>query len=154
MNVALASDHAGQPLKQHLVDFLNTQGYGVLDLGVNSATVRADYPDSAARAADALKDGRAARAILVCGSGVGICIAANKLDGIYAAICHDTYSAHQGVEHDQMNVLCLGSRVIGPAVAEELAVAFLTAEPLAEPRYVARFEKVRAFERGERPDKA
>jgi RpiB/LacA/LacB family sugar-phosphate isomerase len=154
MNVALASDHAGQPLKQHLVEFLQGQGYTVLDLGVNSPTVRADYPDSAARAADALREGRADRAILICGSGVGICIAANKMDGVYAAICHDTYSAHQGVEHDQMNALCLGSRIIGTAVAEELAIAFLTAEALPEPRYIARFEKVRAFERGERPDKA
>lgn len=153
MNVALASDHAGQPLKQHLVEFLRAQGYGVLDLGVDSPTVRADYPDAAARAADALKDGRAERAILVCGSGVGICIAANKIDGIYAAIAHDAYSAHQGVEHDQMNALCLGSRVVGPAVAEELSTAFLKAVPLTEPRYIARFEKVQAFERGERPDK-
>ncbi len=154
MNVALASDHAGQPLKQHLVEFLRSQGYGVLDLGVDSPTVRADYPDAAARAADAVKGGQADRAILVCGSGVGICIAANKIDGIYAAIAHDVYSAHQGVEHDQMNVLCLGSRVVGPAVAEELSTAFLKAVPLTEPRYIARFEKVQAFERGERPDKA
>ncbi|MFN8377990.1 MAG: RpiB/LacA/LacB family sugar-phosphate isomerase [Anaerolineae bacterium] len=154
MNVVLASDHVGQPLKQHLVEFLKANGYGVLDLGVNDPTVRADYPDSASRAVDALQDGRADRAILVCGSGIGISIAANKFDGIYAAVCHDTYSAHQGVEHDQMNALCLGSRIVGPAVAEELALAFLKAEPMNEPRYIARFEKVQAFERGERPDKA
>jgi RpiB/LacA/LacB family sugar-phosphate isomerase len=152
MNVALASDHAGQPLKQHLVEFLKTQGYGVLDLGVDSPTVRADYPDGAARAAEAMRAGEAERAILVCGSGVGICIAANKIDGLYAAICHDVYSAHQGVEHDQMNVLCLGSRIVGTAVAEELALAFLRAVPLDEPRYIARFEKVQAFERGELPE--
>lgn len=154
MNVVLASDHIGQPLKQHLVEFLKSKGYGVLDEGVNDPAVRADYPDSAARAVDALQDGRAERAILVCGSGIGINIAANKFDGVYAAICHDTYSAHQGVEHDQMNALCLGSRIIGPAVAEELALAFLNAVPMDEPRYIARFEKVQAFERGERPDKA
>ena len=154
MNVALASDYAGQPLKQHLVDFLTAQGYSVLDLGAYSPTVRADYPDYAALAADALKDGRAERAILVCGSGGGICIAANKIDGIYAAICHDIYSAHQGVEHDQMNALCLGARVIGTAVAEELAISFLMAVPMAEPRFIARFDKVRAFERGERPGEA
>ena len=154
MNVALASDHAGQPLKQHLVEFLKTKGYGVLDLGVDSPTVRADYPDGAARAAEVMKSGKAERAILVCGSGVGICIAANKIDGLYAAICHDTYSAHQGVEHDQMNVLCLGARIVGTAVAEELAITFLTAVPMDEPRYIARFEKVQAFERGDMPDNA
>lgn len=123
----------------------------MLDLGAYSATVRTDYPDYAALAAEALKDGRAERAILVCGSGVGICIAANKIDGIYAAICHDSYSAHQGVEHDQMNALCLGSRVIGPSVAEELAITFLNAVPMTEPRYIARFDKIRAFERGGQP---
>ena len=154
MNIVLASDHVGQPLKQHLVEFLKTKGYGVLDVGVNDPAVRADYPDSATRAVGALRDGSAERAILVCGSGVGISIAANKFDGIYASVCHDTYSAHQGVEHDQMNALCLGSRVIGPALAEELALSFLHAVPMTEARYIARFDKVQAIERGERPDKA
>jgi len=152
MNVVLASDHIGQPLKQHLVEFLKTKGYGVLDVGVNDPAVRADYPDSATRAVSALRDGSAERAILVCGSGVGISIAANKYHGIYASVCHDTYSAHQGVEHDQMNALCLGSRVIGPALAEELALSFLHAEPMTEPRYIVRFDKVQAIERSERTD--
>lgn len=149
MNIAIASDHAGFPLKAHLVEYLRTQGHTVLDLGVDNAETRADYPDSAASVARAVLSGEAERGIVICGSGVGACIAANKFPGIYAAITHDTYSAAQGVEHDQMNVMCLGSRVVGLSVGESLADAFLNAKPAQEERYLRRFEKVQGFERGE-----
>ncbi len=147
MKIALSADHAGYPIKQHLVVFLQEQGHEVLDLGTSSADVRADYPVVAQAVADAVLDGRAERGILICGSGVGACIAVNKVTGIYAAICHDTYSAHQGVEHDFMNVLCLGARVVGPAVAEELATAFIHAQPSPIDRYAKRFEMVQAMEK-------
>lgn len=150
MKIALASDHAGFPLKDHLARWLEARGHEVVDLGVSTAEVPADYPDVAAAIAQAVLDGRAERGILACGSGVGASIAANKFEGIYAAVCHDTYSAHQGVEHDRMNVLCIGARVIGPAVAEELAEAFIHAQPSEEERHVRRFEKLRRLERGEK----
>lgn len=145
--IALASDHAGYPLKQHLVAYLAAQGHDVLDLGVNTDSVRTDYSDAAEAIARAVLDGRAERGILACGSGVGASVAANKFPGIYAAICHDTYSAHQGVEHDNMNVLCLGARIIGPALAEELSEAFLKAAFIGKDRYLTRFEKLQAIER-------
>lgn len=144
--VAIASDHAGYPLKQHLVNYLRGQGYNVLDLGVDTPEVPADYPDGAAVVAKAMQEGKAERGILVCGSGVGICIAANKHHGIYAAITHDAYSASQGVEHDRMNVMCLGARVIGTAVAEKLADAFLNAVPDEHERFLRRFKKMQAVE--------
>lgn len=147
MRIALASDHAGFPLKRHLVDWLTQQGHEVLDLGVASDESPSDYPDAAAAVARALQDERAERAILACGSGVGASIAANKFDGVYAAVCHDTYSAHQGVEHDRMNVLCVGARIVGTAVAEELVTAFLQAQPSHEDRHRRRFEKVLRIER-------
>ncbi len=147
MKIALASDHAGFPLKQHLIAYLVQQGYDVIDLGTNTADVPYDYPDAARSIADALRDGRAERAILACGSGVGASIAANKFEGIYAAVCHDTYSAHQGVEHDRMNVLTIGARVIGTKVAEELAQAFIAAQPSDEVRHRQRFEKIQQIER-------
>jgi ribose 5-phosphate isomerase B len=147
MRVALAADHAGFPLKQHLVSYLQSQGYDVVDLGVNTADVPSDYPDAADTIARALHDGRAERGILACGSGVGACIAANKVPGIYASVCHDNYSAHQGVEHDRMNVMCIGARIIGPAVAEELSVTFLKAQPSTEERHVRRFGKIQNIER-------
>ncbi len=146
MKIALASDHAGYPLKQHLVRFLQNQGHEVIDLGVDTDAVPSDYPDAAAAIASAVLDGRAERGILACGSGVGASIAANKVDGIYSAVCHDTYSAHQGVEHDQMNVLCVGARIVGPALAEELATAFIHAQPSSEERHLRRFGKVQALE--------
>lgn len=151
MKLALASDHAGYPLKQHLIDYLRKQDHDVLDLGVDTPDVPSDYPDAAYAITQALLDGRAERGILTCGSGVGACVAANKVAGIYAAICHDTYSAHQGVEHDNMNVLCLGARIIGTNLAEELASAFVAARFSGEERHVRRFGKVQAIERGERP---
>jgi ribose 5-phosphate isomerase B len=146
MKLALASDHAGFPIKQHLVTFLQQQGHEVIDLGTDRADVRTDYPDAAKAVAAAILDGRAERGIVTCGSGVGVSIAANKIPGIYAAICHDTYSAHQGVEHDFMNVLVMGARVVGSAVAEELATAFINATPSDEPRYARRFGMVQELE--------
>ena len=150
MKIALAADHAGYPLKQHLVEYLKQQGHEVLDLGTNDPTIPDDYPDFAEAIAFAVRDGRAERGILACGSGVGASIAANKIKGIYAAICHDHYSAHQGVEHDRMNILTIGARIIGPVLAEELADAFIAAQPSSEERHVRRFGKVQAIEaRGE-----
>ena len=146
MKIALASDHAGYPLKQHLVEYLARQGHDVIDLGVDTADVPSDYPDSAEAIARALLDGHAERGILACGSGVGACIAASKIKGIYAAVCHDTYSAHQGVEHDRMNVLCIGARIVGTALAEELATAFIHAQPSDEARHQRRFAKLQAIE--------
>jgi ribose 5-phosphate isomerase B len=147
MKIALAADHAGYPLKQHLADYLTQHGHKTLDLGVDTPDTPADYPDSAAAAAAAVLDGRAERAILICGSGIGASIAANKIPGIYAAIAHDTYSAHQGVEHDRMNILCLGARVIGTSLAEELVNAFINAQVSTEERHARRFGKVQAIER-------
>lgn len=146
MKIALASDHAGYPLKQHLVDFLAKQGHDVLDLGVDTDAVPSDYPDAAEAIARAVLDGHAERGILACGSGVGACIAASKVKGIYAAVCHDTYSAHQGVEHDRMNVICIGARIVGTALAEELAIAFINAQPSDEERHLRRFAKMQAIE--------
>lgn len=147
MKLALASDHAGYALKQHLVDYLTQEGHDVIDLGVDTDKVRADYPVAAKAVGEAVTDGRAERGILVCGSGVGACVAANKVKGVYAAICHDTYSAAQGVEHDNMNVLCVGSRVIGSAVAETLADAFIGANFFADgERYVNRLNMIKDME--------
>lgn len=146
MRIALAGDHAGFPLKQHLVEFLRTQGHEVIDLGVNSDAVKSDYPDAAQAVGAAILDGRAERGILACGSGVGACIAANKMQGIYASIAHDVYSAHQGVEHDKMNVLCIGALVVGKSVAQELATAFINAQFDGEERHQKRFDKVKAIE--------
>jgi len=146
MKIALASDHAGYPLKQHLVEYLKKQGHDVLDLGVDTPNVPSDYPDAAKAVGEAVLDGRAERGIIACGSGIGACIAANKMDGIYAAIAHDVYSAHQGVEHDQMNVLCIGARIVGSAVAEELATTFVNAKFSGEERHMKRFAKLKAIE--------
>ena len=150
MKIALAADHAGYPLKQQLVAYLRDNGHEVLDLGVNTPDIRSDYPDAARAVAQAVLDGRAERGILTCGSGVGACVAANKFKGIYAAICHDTYSAHQGVEHDNMNVLCVGARIVGTALAQELADAFLNATFIGVDRYQLRFEMIQAIEKSEK----
>lgn len=145
MRVAVACDHAGFILKEAVIDAIRKAGHEPLDLGTNSRD-RVDYPDFAARAANAILGGEAERGVLICGSGVGVCIAANKIDGIYAALCHDTYSAHQGVEHDNMNVLCMGSLIIGAELARELVNAFLSARFLNVGNYLRRVEKVRALE--------
>ncbi|RMG86250.1 MAG: ribose 5-phosphate isomerase B [Chloroflexi bacterium] len=151
MNIAIASDHAGFPLKQELARYLREKGHTVLDLGVDTDAVPADYPDAAYKVGQAIIEGQAERGVLICGSGVGASIAANKMTGIYAAICHDTYSAHQGVEHDNMNVLCLGARVIGVNVARELVDAFLSARFSGEERHNRRFNKLRKIEQGQTP---
>jgi ribose 5-phosphate isomerase B len=127
MIIALASDHAGYPLRETLLETVRFAGHEPLDLGTfNPEPV--DYPDMAIKLSESLLEGRAHRGILLCGSGIGASIAANKIKGIYAGVCHDTYSAHQGVEHDDMNVLCLGARVIGPELAREITLAFLHAD--------------------------
>jgi len=145
MRLALASDHAGFLLKQELVDYFKGLGYEVLDLGTNSEAP-VDYPDYAVALGQAVLAGTAERGILICGSGVGASVAANKLKGIRAGLCHDTYSAHQGVEHDDMNVLVLGARVIGSALANELANAFVHAKFSGEERHVRRLNKIKALE--------
>jgi ribose 5-phosphate isomerase B len=145
MRLVLGSDHAGYELKQQLVESLRALGYEVLDVGTNS-TAAVDYPDYAEAVAGAMTDGRAERGILICGSGVGACVAVNKVPGIRAAICHDGYSAHQGVEHDDMNVLVLGARVIGSALARDLVRDYLGAKFSGEARHVRRLEKVKAIE--------
>jgi ribose 5-phosphate isomerase B len=144
--VAIGSDHGGFALKNDLVTYLRDR-YEVLDLGAAAFEPGDDYPDFAAAVARAVASGAAPRGILVCGSGVGACIAANKVPGVRACLCHDTYSAHQGVEHDDMNVLCLGARVIGVKLAEELVEAFLNAGFSNEPRHRRRLDKVLAIER-------
>ena len=146
MKVAVAFDHRGVMLREAVLEAL--AAHDVVDLGTHDASVRVDYPDKAQEVGDAILSGDAERAVLVCGSGVGAAVAACKIAGIRAAICHDAYSAHQGVEHDDMNVLCLGSEVVGPSVARELVSAFLAARFDGGQRYVARLEKVAAMERG------
>jgi ribose 5-phosphate isomerase B len=145
MRVALAADHAGYALKERLRSHLASRGHDVVDLGSHDAAP-SDYTDHAEAAAREVLDGRAERAILVCGSGVGVAAAANKFPGILAGTCHDTYSAHQGVEHDAMNVLALGARVVGEALALEIADAFLAARFDGEERHARRVAKVRALE--------
>jgi ribose 5-phosphate isomerase B len=145
MRVAVAFDHRGVHLRDAILEALDA--HDVLDLGTDTDAVRIDYPDKARELGEAIQDGRAERGILVCGSGVGASIAACKLTGIRAAICHDVYSAHQGVEHDDMNVLCLGSEVVGPSLARELVDAFLQASFDGGERYVARLRKVEQMEK-------
>jgi len=147
MNVAVAFDHRGVHLRDKVIATLEADGYAVVDLGTHTDEHRVDYPDKAREVGQAVKSGRAERGILVCGSGVGASVAACKIAGIRAAVCHDPYSAHQGVEHDDMNVLCLGSEVIGPSLAAELVRAFLGARFDGGERYVRRLGKVAAMER-------
>ena len=147
MKLVIASDHAGFPLKEEVRAYLAKAGHEVVDLGAYN-TEPSDYPDFAERVGAALKQGVSPRGILICGSGVGVCVAANKIPGIRAGICHDTYSAHQGVEHDDMNVLVMGARIIGPAVAFEIADAYVNAKFSAtEERFQRRFNKVLAIEK-------
>ena|SRR5689334_8224222 len=146
MRLALAADHAGYSLKQELGARLTQQGHSVLDLGTHS-TAPCDYPDAAEAVANVIRDQQADRGIIVCGSGAGVSIAANKFPGIRAAVCHDTYTAHQAVEHDDMNVLCLGARIIGSALALEITTAFLGAVFSKEERHRRRLDKVLAIER-------
>ena len=146
MIVALGADHGGFPLKEPLIAAIFSNGNKVLDLGTFDETP-VDYPDFATLVAEAIVSGQAIRGILVCGSGVGACVAANKITGIRAGLCHDTYSAHQGVEHDDMNILCLGARVIGPALAVELVITFLGARFSEAERHRRRLEKISSLEK-------
>jgi len=145
MHVAVASDHAGFSLKETVLAYLRGLGHTVEDLGTRDTTP-VDYPDFAEAVANAVLDGLVERAVLICGSGVGASVAANKFPGIRAGLCHDTYSAHQGVEHDHMNVLVLGGRVIGEALAHELAAAFVGARQSQEERHLRRLAKIEAIE--------
>jgi len=151
MRVAFAADHAGADLKAELIGRLGGAGLGheLIDLGGDGSDPTDDYPDFAQRLGLAVRDGEADRGVLICGSGVGASVAANKLRGIRTAVCHDTYSAHQGVEHDDMNVMTLGARVIGPELAYECVVAFLGASFSGEPRHRRRLDKVLAIEAAE-----
>ena len=146
MRVAVGADHGGFPLKGEIEDCLRRAGHEPLDLGAYTYDAGDDYPDFARAVAQAVAGGQADRGILICGSGVGASIAANKFSGVRAGLCHDTYSAHQGVEHDDMNVLCLGARIIGPAVAVELVQAFVGARFSGEERHARRLKKVLSFE--------
>lgn len=145
MRIAVGSDHAGYPLKEHLASWLAEKGHAVYDLGTHSSDP-VDYPDYAAAVARAVLDGRADRGIVVCGSGAGAAIAANKLQGIRAGVAHDSYTAHQMVEHDDVNVLALGSRVVGEALAEDLVKAYIEAKFSRDDRHVRRLDKIRALE--------
>jgi len=146
LRVALGADHGGFSLKAELASWLKEQGYEVLDLGAYALDPADDYPDFAAAVARAVASGEAQRGIILCGSGVGACIVANKLAGVRAGLCHDTYSARQGVEHDDMNVLCLGARIIGVELAKELVSAFLSARFSGAERHRRRLQKVLRIE--------
>ena len=146
MKIAVAADHGGFPQKQRVLEIVAEMGHEGIDLGAHELDPKDDYPDFARYVGQAIQHGQADRGILLCGSGVGACIAANKLKGVRASVCHDVYSAHQGVEHDDMNVLCLGSRIIGPQLTEDLVRAFLTAEFSPGERFQRRLDKVLAME--------
>lgn len=145
MRIAIACDHGGFPLKQDIIQVVERLGHQALDLGTWDTTP-VDYPDYAEKAGQVIQRGEADRAIVICGSGVGACVAANKLKGVYASVCHDTYSAHQGVEHDNVNLLCLGARIVGNELAKEIVTAFLNASFSQDERFLRRFNKVKAIE--------
>lgn len=145
MRIAVGNDHAGLPIKAAVLDELRQLGHEVTDLGTNDPRSQ-DFPDFAGYVGRAIQQGEAERGILICGSGVGVCIAANKMRGVRASIAHDTYSAHQGVEHDGMNVLCLGGRIIGEALARELVRAFVNARFEEEERFIRRVNKIKMME--------
>src|SRR5512132_4494370 len=147
MRVAVAFDHRGVKLRDRVLEEVQRLGHEPVDLGTDKSTPRIDYPDKAREIGEAIGAGDAERAIFVCGSGVGASVAASKLVGIRAAICHDTYSAHQGVEHDDMNVLCIGSEVVGPELTGELVRTFLGAKFDGGERYVRRLEKIEEMEK-------
>lgn len=147
MKIAVAADHAGFALKERMIDTVRAAGHEVVDCGPEQIIPGDDYPDYAERVAKAIRGGQAERGVLICGSGVGASVAANKFTGIRAALCHDTFSAHQGVEDDSMNILCLGARVVGPSLAEELVTTFLRARFSGAERHARRLAKVTAFEK-------
>ncbi|MGB7553614.1 MAG: ribose 5-phosphate isomerase B [Candidatus Korobacteraceae bacterium] len=146
MKIAVGADHAGVPLNETVIAELKKLGHEVVDCGTHDPSKPDDYPDYAEAVGRAVLEGRAERAVLICGSGVGASVAANKLPGIRAAVCHDCYSAHQGVEHDNMNILCLGSRIIGPELALDLVRTFLGANFTGEERHRRRLAKITALE--------
>ena len=146
MRIALGCDHGGFPLKQRVASVIQAAGHTVVNCGTDS-DCSVDYPDYALRVGQVIVSGEADRGILLCGSGVGISVAANKIPGIRAGVCHDIYSAHQGVEHDDMNVLCLGARIVGEEVAVELVRAFINAQFTQEERHLRRLNKVLQIER-------
>jgi ribose 5-phosphate isomerase B len=147
VKLVISADHAGFTLKEEVRAYLTKVGHEVVDLGAYNGNSPDDYPDFAEKVGDAIREGVAQRGILICGSGVGMCVAANKIPGIRAGMCHDTYSAHQGVEHDQMNVIVLGARIVGASLAYELADAFIHANFIStEERFQRRFKKVLAIE--------
>lgn len=145
MKIGIACDHAGFPLKETAIETVRAAGHEPVDLGTYGPE-SVDYPDFAEKLGKSLQDGQVERGLLICGSGVGASIAANKMKGVFAGLCHDTYSAHQGVEHDDMNVLCLGARIIGPELAKELISAFLPARFSGEERHARRVGKIRRLE--------
>lgn len=147
MKIAVAADHGGFPLKNVLADHIRKLGHEVLDLGAHQYDKDDDYPDFARYVAQAIQHGQADKGLVVCGSGVGACVAANKHVGVRACVCHDVYSAHQGVEHDDMNVLCLGARIIGEQIAMELVEAYVNAVFSGEERHQRRLEKVIGLEK-------
>jgi ribose 5-phosphate isomerase B len=149
MKIAIAADHGGFPLKAEIVELLQQVGHEPIDLGAHAYIAGDDYPDYALLVGQAVQRQQAERGIVLCGSGVGACIAANKMNGIRAGVCHDTYSAHQGVEHDDMNVLCFGARIIGVEVAREIVLAFVNARFNTSERYQRRLSKVLKIEREE-----
>ncbi len=146
MKIAFACDHGGFPLKTDILDAIRCAGHEPIDLGTTDGTP-VDYPDYVEKACRMVQQKKADRAIVVCGSGIGACITANKMHDIYAGICHDTYSAHQGVEHDDMNVLCMGARVIGPALARDITTTFLASTFLNEERNIRRLAKMKLIEK-------
>ena len=148
MRIAIGADHGGYDLKGHLIETLRRQGHEVDDVGAHTLDPDDDYPDFARAVAQGVAAGRADRGIMVCGSGVGASVAANKVKGVRASVCHDTYSAHQGVEHDDMNVLCLGARIVGSELASELVGAFTSARFTGEERHLRRLGKVLEIEAG------
>jgi len=150
MRIAVGGDHAGFELKTLLVPWLQSTGHEVEDLGAHTLDPEDDYPDFAAAVAQAVAEGKAERGIVICGSGVGACVVANKIPGIRASVCHDLYSARQGVEHDELNVLSLGARVVGLELAQQLTTEFLVARFTGEERHVRRLAKVNAIEQQSR----
>ena len=148
MRIAIGADHAGYELKAPLIELLQGLGHDVADAGARTLDPADDYPDFTGAVAERVAGGQAERGVVVCGSGVGACVAANKVRGVRASVCHDTFSAHQGVEHDDMNVLCLGSRVVGEELAKELVAVFISASFSGEERHRRRLGKVLAMEAG------
>ena len=147
MKVTIAADHGGFELKKFIMDWLSVKGFEVSDSGNFVFDEKDDYPDYTIKACKNLISGNSDKAIVICGSGVGACITANKIKGIRASVCHDSYSAHQGVEHDGMNVLCLGARIIGTELAKEIVTSFLNAEFIEEKRFIRRLNKIKELDK-------